>query len=184
VVAAVTAPSSARRCGRPPGSKNKKTLAALAAAALAAAASGSAGPSAAASLLAGSSRLRSTMPVLQLPAYVLAKGWSTLIVPVLAGAEDRLRLPSQFVEAMEGQEMAHAILQECSIGQPNYRVEVYYDSEGKCYFRNRWPMFFADYCVHAGWFLLFTRRDKVQDFLVCIFDGTLCAHTFAAWSRR
>jgi hypothetical protein len=111
VVAAVTAPSSAHRCGCPPSSKNKKTLAALAAAA-----SRFAGPSTAASLLAGSSWLRSMMPVLQLPAYILAEGWSTLIVPMLAGAEDRLRLPSQFMEAMEVQEMAHAILQECSIG--------------------------------------------------------------------
>jgi hypothetical protein len=29
---------------------------------------------------------------------------------------------------MEGQEMAYATLQECSVGQPKYRVEVYYDS--------------------------------------------------------
>jgi hypothetical protein len=28
---------------------------------------------------------------------------------------------------MEGQEMAYAKLQECSGGQPSYRVEVYYD---------------------------------------------------------
>jgi hypothetical protein len=101
---------------------------------------------------------------------------------VLAGAEDRLPLPSQFVEAMEDQEMAYAILQECSVGQPRYRVEVYYDGEGKCYFRNGWPMFFADYGVHAGWFLLFTRRSGMQDFFVCVFDGTLCAFSFAAWS--
>jgi hypothetical protein len=112
----------------------------------------------------------------------LAEGWSTFIVPVLAGAEDRLCLPSQFVEAMEGQEMAYAILQECSVGQPKYRVEVYYDGEGKCYFRNGWPKFFADYGVHVGWFLLFTRRDGMRNFFVCIFDGTLCARTFAAWS--
>jgi uncharacterized Fe-S radical SAM superfamily protein PflX len=40
------------------------------------------------------------------------------------------------MEAMEGQQMAYAILQECSIGQPKYRVEMYYDGEGKCYFCN------------------------------------------------
>jgi hypothetical protein len=44
-------------------------------------------------------------------------------------------------------------------------------------------MFFVDYCVHVGSFLLFTHHDKVQDFLICIFDGTLYARTFAAWSR-
>jgi hypothetical protein len=86
------------------------------------------------------------------------------------------------MEAMEGQEMAYAILQECSAGQPKYCVEVYYDGEGKCYFRNGWPKFFADYGVHAGWFLLFTRRNGIQDFFIRVFDGTLCARSFAAWS--
>jgi hypothetical protein len=56
------------------------------------------------------------LPVLQPPAYALADGWTTFIVPVLVGCEDRLCLPSQFVEVMKGQEMAYAILQECSTG--------------------------------------------------------------------
>jgi hypothetical protein len=122
------------------------------------------------------------LPALQPPAYGSAKGWSTFIIPVLAGAEDHLCLPSQFVEAMEGQEKAYAILRECSTGQPKYRVEVYYDGEGKCYFCNGWLKFFTDYGVHAGWFLLFTHRDGMQNFFVCIFDGTLCTRTFVAWS--
>jgi hypothetical protein len=46
------------------------------------------------------------LPAFQPPAYTSAKGWSTFIVPVLIGAKERLRLPSQFVEMMEGQEMA------------------------------------------------------------------------------
>jgi hypothetical protein len=84
--------------------------------------------------------------------------------------------------AMEGQEMAYATLQECSVGQPKYRIEVYYDSEGECYFRNGWPKFFADYGVDVGWFLLSTCNDRRRNFIICIFDGTLCARTFAAWS--
>jgi hypothetical protein len=83
---------------------------------------------------------------------------------------------------MEGQEMAHATLRECSVGQPWYRVEVYYDGEGECYFCDGLSKFFADYGVHAGWFLLFTRCDGRRNFIVCIFDGTLCARTFTAWS--
>jgi hypothetical protein len=74
--------------------------------------------------------------------------------------------------------MAYATLRECSVGQPRYHVEVYYDGKGECYFRNGWPKFFADYGVHAGWFLLFTRRDGRRNFIICIFDGTLCARTF------
>jgi hypothetical protein len=101
---------------------------------------------------------------------------------MLAGAKDLLRLPSQFVESMEGQEMAYATLRECSIGQPKYRVEVYYDSKGVCYFRDGWSRFFTDYGVHEGWLLLFTHSDGRQNFTVCIFDGTLSACTFTARS--
>jgi hypothetical protein len=122
------------------------------------------------------------LSVLQPPAYATTKGWSTFIVTVLAGGEDRLCLPSQSVEVMEGQEMAYAILQECSAGQPKYHIEVYYDGEGKCYFRDKGLKFFVDYGVHAGWFLLFTHRNGMQDFFIRVFDGTFCACSIAAWS--
>jgi hypothetical protein len=95
--AVAAAPSPSRRRGWPPGSKNKKTLAALGAAA-----SGSTRPRAAASPQAGPSRLQQVLSALQPPAYTSAEGWSTFIVPMLAGARDLLRLPSQFVESMEG----------------------------------------------------------------------------------
>jgi hypothetical protein len=42
------------------------------------------------------------LPALQPPVYTSAEEWSSFIAPVLAGAKDHLRLPSQFVEAMEG----------------------------------------------------------------------------------
>jgi high mobility group AT-hook protein 2 len=107
--AATSSPSHHR--GWPPGSKNKKTLAALGAAAF-----GSARPRAMTSSPGGPSQLRPEKPALQLPAYLSAEGWSTSIVPILAGAQNLLRLPSQFMESMEGQEMAYATLQECSVG--------------------------------------------------------------------
>jgi hypothetical protein len=83
---------------------------------------------------------------------------------------------------MEGQEVAYAMPRECSIGQPKYRVEVYYDGEGVCYFCDGWSKFFIDYGMHEGWFLLFTHRDGKWNFTVYIFDGTLSAHTFATCS--
>jgi hypothetical protein len=79
---------------------------------------------------------------------------------------------------MEGQEMAYATLWECSVGQPKYRVKVYYDGQGVCFLCDGWSKFFIDYGVHEGWFLLFTRRDGKKTFTVCIFDGTLSARTF------
>jgi hypothetical protein len=36
--------------------------------------------------------------------------------------------------------------------------------------------------VHTAWILRFTHRDGMQNFFVCIIDGTLYARTFAAWS--
>jgi hypothetical protein len=36
--------------------------------------------------------------------------------------------------------------------------------------------------VKPGWFLLFTCRDGMQDFFVCIIDGTLYGRSFFAWS--
>jgi hypothetical protein len=33
----------------------------------------------------------------------------------------------------------HTAVEECSSGQPPYDVELFHDSEGKCYFRGGWP---------------------------------------------
>jgi hypothetical protein len=160
--------------GRPPGSKNKKAPPAFGATA-----STSARPRAAASPPVGPSRPWLEKLALQPPAYISAEGWSTCIIPVLAGARDLLRLPSQFTSSMEDQEMAYAKLRECSGGQPTYRVEVYYDGQGVCYFRDGWSKFFIDYGLHEGWFILLTRHDGKEDFTICLFDGTLSARAFA-----
>jgi hypothetical protein len=81
---------------------------------------------------------------------------------------------------MEDQEMAYAKLRECSGGQPTYCVKVYYDGQGVCYFCDGWSKFFIDYGVHEGWFILLTRHDGMEDFTICLFDGTLSARVFAA----
>jgi hypothetical protein len=159
------APSLSRRRGRPPGSKNKKAPAVFRVDAT------PAGPRATVPPPLGPSRPWLEKPALQPPEYISAQGWSTCIIPVLAGARDRLRLPTQFTSLMEDQELAYARLRECSGGQPTYRVEVYYDG---------WSKFFVDYGVHEGWFILLTRQDKKDDFTLCLFDGTLSARAFAA----
>jgi hypothetical protein len=84
------------------------------------------------------------------------------------------------MNSMEDQEMAYAKLRECSGGQPTYRVEVYYDGQGVCYFRDGWSKFFIDYGVHEGWFILLTRHNGKEDFTVCLFDSTLSARAFFA----
>jgi hypothetical protein len=117
----------------------------------------------------------------QPPAYASVDRYVTFLILVLARCKDRLRLPCKFVEAMEGQEMVSAVLQDCSAGQLTYNVEVYYDREGKCYFSNGWRRFFAEYGVQVGWFLLFTHRAGMWEFFVCVIDGTLGARSFVAW---
>jgi hypothetical protein len=81
---------------------------------------------------------------------------------------------------MEGQEMAYARLRECNGGQLSYHVKVYYDGQGVCYFHDGWSKFFLDYGVHEGWFILLTRHDGKKEFIVCFFDATLSARTYAA----
>jgi hypothetical protein len=93
--AAAAAPSSSRHRGRPPGSKNKKAPTVFRVAAT------PAGPRATAPPPLGPSRPWLEKPALQPPDYISAQGWSTCIIPVLAGSRDLLRLPTQFISSME-----------------------------------------------------------------------------------
>jgi hypothetical protein len=172
--AAAAAPSSSRRRGRPPGSKNKKAPVVFKVTAT------PARPRVATPPPLGPSRPWLEKPALHPPTYISAQGWSTCIIPMLAGSRDLLRLPTQFTSSMEDQEMAYARLRECSGGQPTYRIEVYYDGQGVFYFRDGWSKFFIDYSVHEGWFILLTRQDEKEDLTICLFDGTLSARAFAA----
>jgi hypothetical protein len=45
----------------------------------------------------------------------------------------RLLLPFRFVDTMGGNVLTHAIVEECSGGQPLYPVEIFHDGEGKSY---------------------------------------------------
>jgi hypothetical protein len=118
------------------GSRNKKTLAALAEAAAtvsteAAPATTAAGNSSGA--VAGvACRLRRP-PSEQRPAYTLVNGYTTFLAPLRAGCKVRLPLPFRFVNTMGGDVLTHAILEECSGGQPSYPVEIFHDGEGKSY---------------------------------------------------
>jgi hypothetical protein len=48
----------------------------------------------------------------------------------------RLLLPFCFIDTMGGSMLIHAIVEECSGGQPLYPVEIYHDGEGKSYLRD------------------------------------------------
>jgi hypothetical protein len=63
---------------------------------------------------------------------------------------------------MEGHGLVHAIVEECSGGQPSYNIKIFHDGEGKCYFRGGWPKFFADYGLREGWSLIFSRHHRAH----------------------
>jgi hypothetical protein len=126
--------------GRPLGSRNKKTLAALAAAA--ATVSAEAAPTAAAAtdnsfgVVAGVARKSRRSPEKQWPAYTLVNGYTTFLAALQAGCKVRLPLPFRFVDTMGGNMLTHAIMEDCSSGQPSYPVEIFHDGEGKSYLRD------------------------------------------------
>jgi hypothetical protein len=198
-----------RKRGRPLGSRNKKTLAALAAAAsavsaeaapiaaavfaeaaaaaTAAAASIGAAPAAEAAgdssgAVAGVARKSRRPSEKQRLTYTLANGYTTFLAPLRAGCEVRLPLPFRFVDTMGGNVVTHAIVEECSGGQPLYPVEIFYDGEGKSYLRDGWPKFVEDYDLKLGWSLIFTRHDGSHFFCVRIVDNSYCAPAYSAWA--
>jgi hypothetical protein len=199
-------PPVSRKRSRPLGSRNKKTLAALAAAAdsagvasatttdaasaeaaaaaTAAVASIEAAPAAitaaatgdSASIVAATARKSRRSLVKQWLSYTSEHGFTTFLTPVRAGCKVRLLLPFCFVDMMGGSVLTHAIMEECSGGQPLYPVEIYHDGERKSYLCDGWPKFIADYDLKMGWSLIFTRREGSHFFCVRVVDTSNCAH--------
>jgi hypothetical protein len=63
----------------------------------------------------------------------LEHGFTTFLAPLWTGCEVRLPLTFMFVDTMGGNPLMHAIVEECSSGQPLYPVEIYHDGMGKSY---------------------------------------------------
>jgi hypothetical protein len=83
---------------------------------------------------------------------------------------------------MEGEGMTHAIVEECSGGQPSYHIEIFHDGEGKSYLHGGWSKFFEDYGLKEGWSLIFSRCQGAHFFCVRVIDGSYCARAFSAWA--
>jgi hypothetical protein len=195
-----------RKHGRPLGSHNKKTLAALAAPT--AAVSTEAAPAAAAVAVSyevvasaavvasidaaaasgssgavpGVARKSRRPPEKQRLTYTLASGCTTFLAPLRVGCNVRLPLPFRFVNTMGGNMLTHATVEEWSGGQPLYPVEIFHRGEGKSYLRNSWPKFIEDYDLKLGWSLIFTRREGSHFFCVRVVDSSNCARAYSAWA--
>jgi hypothetical protein len=114
--------------------------------------------------------------------YTSANRYNTFLTPLRARCEVHLLLPFWFVDTMGGNMLTHAIVEECSGGQPLYPVEIFHDSEGKSYLHDSWPKIVEDYDLKLGWSLIFTRHDGLHFFCVCIVDSSYCARAYSAWA--
>jgi hypothetical protein len=82
---------------------------------------------------------------------------------------------------MRGNVLTHAIVEECSGGQPLYPIEVYHDGEGKSYLHVGWPKFVVDYNLKMGWSLIFTHHEGSHFFCVRVINTSNCARAYTAW---
>jgi hypothetical protein len=178
-----TTPSVPRKHGRPLGSRNRKTLAVLVAAAatVSTEAATTAATGNSSGIVAGVARQSRRPPKKQQPAYTSVNGYTTFLVPLWAGSEELLPLPFKFVDTMEGDGLMHAIVEECSGGQPSYPVEIFHYGEGKSYLRDGWPKFFEDYGLKEDWSLIFSCCDRAHFFCIRIIDSSYYARAFSAW---
>jgi hypothetical protein len=225
------------RRGRPPGSRNKKTLEALAgvaavepfgashstaiiaaprgatanaavpaaatsiagltgtpleaAAALVGAAMafraaplGLAGPSVGGSSSAAASKARTRSPrppFRQRLSYVPKHGFTTSVVPLLAGCKEHLLLPASFIGTMGKNHPTSLMVEDASGGQPLYHAEFLHDEEGKIYLTEGWAQFFTDYGLEWGWPLILTHRSRSPILCVRVVDGSGSAHAYSPW---
>jgi hypothetical protein len=82
------------------------------------------------------------------------------------------RLPSKFMNFMDGRELREAVLREHSGGGAPYEVEVWYDGAGEQFFKGGWLRFAEDHDLHQGFFMTFDYHVGTSKFDVRIYDCT------------
>jgi hypothetical protein len=82
------------------------------------------------------------------------------------------RLPRNFTNFMDGQELREAVLREQSGSGTPYEVEVWYDGDGEQYLKGGWSQFAEDHDIYQGFFMTFDFHVGTSKFDVKIYDGT------------
>jgi hypothetical protein len=80
----------------------------------------------------------------------------------------------KFTEFMDGRELCETVLREHSGGGTPYEVEVWYDRDGKMFFKGGWSHFAENHDLHQGFFMIFDYHCGTSKFDVKIYDGTEC----------
>jgi hypothetical protein len=89
-------------------------------------------------------------PPQQRLSYTPKHGFTTAMVHLRAGCEERLPLPASFVGTMGRNPPTSIMVEEGSGGQPLYLVEVLHDEQRKSYLTNGWTRFIDDYDLKCG----------------------------------
>jgi hypothetical protein len=145
---------------------------------------GLAGQSAGSSSSAAAKKVRTPPPrppTKQRLSYVPKHGFTTAMVPLLAGSKERLPLPASFIGTMGKNPPTSFMIEDGSGGQPLYDVEVLHDEEGKSYLTGGWERFFTDYGLERGWSVILSHRARSRILCVRVVDGSGCARTYFPW---
>jgi hypothetical protein len=113
------------------------------------------------------------------PPAVLPKIFSFFCI-AMAQCREIQRLPLNFTKFMDGRELREAVLHEQSRSRTPYEVEVWYDGNGKQYFKGGWSQFAEDHDIHQGFFMSFNFHIGTSKFDVKIYDGTQCQKKYEA----
>jgi hypothetical protein len=175
----IGAPVEKRDRGRPRGSKNKTTAAAVAT-------SSSALVKRRPGRLAGSKnkpKVPSAAPGLSAPSPDASSSTPRIysfFCICNAQCREIQRLPLKFTKFMDGRELREAVLREQSGGGTPYEVEVWYDGADEQFFKGGWSRFAEDHDLHQGFFMTFDFHVGTSKFDVRIYDGTQCQKGYEA----
>jgi hypothetical protein len=120
-------------------------------------------------------------PPQQRLSYTPKHGFTTSVVHLRSGCEERLPLPASFVGTMGRNPLTSIMVEEGSGGQPLYLVEVLHDEQGKRYLTDGWTRFIDDYDLKCGWSLILTHHIGSPILCVRIIDTSGCARAYSPW---
>jgi hypothetical protein len=84
-------------------------------------------------------------PPQQRLSYTPKHRFTTAMVHLQAGCQERLPLPASFVGTMGRDPPTSIMVEEGSRGQPMYLIESLHDEQGKSYLTDGWTKFIDDY---------------------------------------
>jgi hypothetical protein len=120
-------------------------------------------------------------PPRQRLSYVSEHGFTTFVVHLRAGCEERLPLPTNFVGTMGRNPPTSIMVEEGSGGQPMYLIEILHDEQGKSYLADSWTRFIDNYDLKCGWSLIMTHRVKSPVLCVRVVNTSGCACAYSPW---